>query len=163
MTTLMDPVFAMDETFSSSRGGRLDQLRNALELTTITPRAHVRGRSFDRQSDLLPLLGRCLRTIGGDERPLPDQAPRLAALCPAFPWSPTFIVVQSFQAIHRRAELPGDDVAREVVQYRVEVKPAPADDLEIGDRPCRWYKNGRFFGAFCIPATARPMISHSPA
>jgi len=59
MTTPMDPVFAMDETFSSS-GSRLDQLRNALELTTITPRAHVRGqRSFDRQSDLLPLLGRC--------------------------------------------------------------------------------------------------------
>ena len=59
MNTLMDPVFAMDETFSSSRGSRLDQLRNALELTTITPRAHVRGqRSFDRQSDLLPLLGR---------------------------------------------------------------------------------------------------------
>ena len=56
MNTLMDPVFAMDETFSSSRGSRLDQLRNALELTTITPRAHVRGqRSFDRQSDLLPL------------------------------------------------------------------------------------------------------------
>jgi hypothetical protein len=43
MNTLMDPVFAMDETFSSSRGSRLDQLRNALELTTITPRAHVRG------------------------------------------------------------------------------------------------------------------------
>jgi hypothetical protein len=43
MTTPMDPVFAMDETFSSS-GSRLDQLRNALELTTITPRAHVRGQ-----------------------------------------------------------------------------------------------------------------------
>jgi hypothetical protein len=67
MNTLMDPVFAMDETFSSSRGSRLDQLRNALELTTITPRAltpraHIRGqRSFDRQSGLLPLLGRCQR------------------------------------------------------------------------------------------------------
>jgi hypothetical protein len=60
MNTLMDPVFAMDETFFSSRGSRLDQLRNALELTTITPRAHIRGqRSFDRQSSLLPLLGRC--------------------------------------------------------------------------------------------------------
>jgi hypothetical protein len=57
MTNLMDPAFAMDETFFSSRGSRLDQLRNALELTAITPRAHVRGqRSFDRQSDLLPLL-----------------------------------------------------------------------------------------------------------
>jgi hypothetical protein len=62
MNALMDPVFAMDETFSSSRGSRLDQLRNALELTTITPRAHIRGqRSFDRQSGLLPLLGRCRR------------------------------------------------------------------------------------------------------
>jgi hypothetical protein len=44
MNTLMDPVFAMDEIFSFSRGSRLDQLRNALELTTITP-----------------LLGRCRR------------------------------------------------------------------------------------------------------
>jgi hypothetical protein len=33
--------------------------------------------------------------------------------------------------LHRCTELPGDDVAREVVQYRAEVKPAPADDLEI--------------------------------
>jgi hypothetical protein len=52
MTNLMGPAFAMDETFFSSRGSRLDQLRNALELTAITPRAHVRGRtSFDRQSE----------------------------------------------------------------------------------------------------------------
>src|ERR1700730_2437082 len=35
--------------------------------------------------------------------------------------------------LHRCTELPGDDVAREVVQYRAEVKPAPADDLEIGE------------------------------
>src|SRR4029077_19829773 len=34
---------------------------------------------------------------------------------------------------HRCTELPGDDVARKVVQYRAEVKPAPADDLEIGE------------------------------
>jgi hypothetical protein len=66
MNTLMDPVFAMDETFSSSRGSRLDQLRNALELTTITPRAHVLGqRSFDRQSDLLPLLYQVLMIMTG--------------------------------------------------------------------------------------------------
>jgi hypothetical protein len=35
--------------------------------------------------------------------------------------------------LHRCTELPGDDVARKVVQYRAEVKPAPADDLEIGE------------------------------
>ena len=57
MNILMDPLFAMDETFSSYRGSRLDQLRTALELTTITPRAHVRGqRRFACQADLLPLL-----------------------------------------------------------------------------------------------------------
>src|SRR5580704_1081307 len=44
--------------------------------------------------------------------------------------------VQCFRDVpdfHRRAELPGDDVTREVVQDRAEVKPAPADDLEIGE------------------------------
>ena len=44
--------------------------------------------------------------------------------------------VQCFRDVpdfHRRAELPGDEVTREVVQYRAEVKPAPADDLEIGE------------------------------
>src|ERR1019366_3711051 len=44
--------------------------------------------------------------------------------------------VQRFRdvpGLHRRAELPGNDVAREVVQYRAEVKPAPADHLEIGE------------------------------
>src|ERR1700724_1346043 len=42
--------------------------------------------------------------------------------------------VQRFRdvpGLHRCTELPGDDVAREVVQYRAEVKPAPADDLEL--------------------------------
>ena len=34
---------------------------------------------------------------------------------------------------HRRAELPGDDKAREVVQHRGEIVPAPARDLEIGE------------------------------
>ncbi len=32
-----------------------------------------------------------------------------------------------------RAEFPGDDVAAEVVQDRVEIMPAPADDLEISE------------------------------
>src|ERR1700737_308898 len=44
--------------------------------------------------------------------------------------------VQCFRDVpdfHRRAELPGDEVTREVVQYRGEVKPGPADDLEIGE------------------------------
>ena len=35
--------------------------------------------------------------------------------------------------LHRRAKLPGDDVAREVVEYGRQIKPAPADDLEIGE------------------------------
>ena len=33
---------------------------------------------------------------------------------------------------HVAAEFPADDVARVVVQDRGQVKPAPADDLEIG-------------------------------
>src|SRR5665213_3246940 len=28
--------------------------------------------------------------------------------------------------LHRRAQLPGDDVAREVIQYRTEIETAPA-------------------------------------
>jgi hypothetical protein len=34
---------------------------------------------------------------------------------------------------HRRAQLPGDDVAREVVEDRRQVEPAPANDLQIGE------------------------------
>ena len=33
--------------------------------------------------------------------------------------------------LHRGAQLPGDDVAGEVVEYRRQVEPSPADDLEI--------------------------------
>ena len=35
--------------------------------------------------------------------------------------------------LHRRAELPGDDEAREVVEHGREIVPAPAGDLEIGE------------------------------
>jgi hypothetical protein len=60
MNILMDPVFAMDETFSFARGSRLDELCTALQLTISTPRVHARGqRCFACQADLLPLLGRC--------------------------------------------------------------------------------------------------------
>ena len=34
---------------------------------------------------------------------------------------------------HRRAELPGDDIAREVVEDGREIEPAPTDDLEVGE------------------------------
>ena len=34
---------------------------------------------------------------------------------------------------HGRTELPGDDVARVVVQDRRQIEPAPADDLEVGE------------------------------
>ena len=34
---------------------------------------------------------------------------------------------------HRGAELPGDDVAGEVVEHGQEVEPAPAGDLEVGE------------------------------
>ncbi len=34
---------------------------------------------------------------------------------------------------HRRAELPGDNEAREVVQHGREIVPAPSRDLEIGE------------------------------
>ena len=34
---------------------------------------------------------------------------------------------------HRAAELPGDDVAREVVEHGGEIEPAPAGDLEVSE------------------------------
>ena len=34
---------------------------------------------------------------------------------------------------HRGAEPPGDDVAREVVEHRRQIVPAPAGDLEVGE------------------------------
>ena len=42
--------------------------------------------------------------------------------------------------LHRRAQLPGDDVAREVVEDRRQVEPAPASDLLLLGRvmPPRW-------------------------
>ena len=33
---------------------------------------------------------------------------------------------------HGRAELPCDDIAREVVKHRRQIYPSPADDLEVG-------------------------------
>ena len=35
--------------------------------------------------------------------------------------------------LHRRAELPGDDVSREAIQDRGQIVPTPADDLEVGE------------------------------
>ena len=34
---------------------------------------------------------------------------------------------------HGRAQLPGDDVAREVIEDGGEIEPSPADDLEVGE------------------------------
>jgi hypothetical protein len=34
---------------------------------------------------------------------------------------------------HVGAQLPGDDVAREVVEHGRQIHPAPADDLEVGE------------------------------
>jgi hypothetical protein len=36
-------------------------------------------------------------------------------------------------AAHRGAELPGDDVAGEVVEHGREIIPAPAGDLQVGE------------------------------
>src|SRR3954451_10788211 len=47
---------------------------------------------------------------------------------------PHIALVQPFGQLRRdRTELPGDNVAREVVQYRAEINPAPAGHLEIGE------------------------------
>src|SRR5882724_2337854 len=35
--------------------------------------------------------------------------------------------------LHRRAQLPGDDIAREVVEHARQIEPAPADDLQVGE------------------------------
>jgi hypothetical protein len=34
-------------------------------------------------------------------------------------------------------QLPGQDVAREVVEHGGQVEPAPADDLEVGEVVCQ--------------------------
>ena len=36
-------------------------------------------------------------------------------------------------SFHRRAQLPGDDEMREVVEDRRQVEPAPANDLQVGE------------------------------
>ena len=50
---------------------------------------------------------------------------------------------------HRRAQLPGDDVAREVIENRRQVVPAPVDDPEVREvglphlvDPCCWIFEG---------------------
>ena len=35
--------------------------------------------------------------------------------------------------LHRRAQLPGDDITREVIEHGGQVKPAPADNLQVGE------------------------------
>jgi hypothetical protein len=57
--------------------------------------------------------------------------------------------------LHRCTELPGDDVAREVVQYRAEVKPAPADDLEIVKSVCQ-----SWFGAIVLSLNSSAAFHH---
>ena len=37
------------------------------------------------------------------------------------------------RGLHRRAEQPGDDVARVVIQDRRQVVPAPAHHLQVGE------------------------------
>jgi hypothetical protein len=37
------------------------------------------------------------------------------------------------RSLHRGAQLPGDDVAGEVVEDRRQVEPSPPDDLEISE------------------------------
>ena len=39
---------------------------------------------------------------------------------------------------HVCAELPGDDITAVIVEDRAEVKPTPADDLEVGCLPDSW-------------------------
>ncbi|MGC2224807.1 MAG: cytochrome ubiquinol oxidase subunit I [Methylocella sp.] len=41
MNIFINPVFAMDETFSFARGSHLDELRTAVQLITSRPRVHV--------------------------------------------------------------------------------------------------------------------------
>src|SRR5215216_3680730 len=44
------------------------------------------------------------------------------------------------RSLHRGAQLPGDDVAGEVVEDRRQVEPSPADDLEIVKSVCQsWF------------------------
>ena len=49
------------------------------------------------------------------------------------PPTPRLKRVSDIVGAHRRAQLPGDDVTRVVIEDGGEVVPAPADDLEIGE------------------------------
>ena len=54
---MMDPVFAMDETFSLASGSRLVR---RCDLTSVMQREHADGqRNFACQAHFLPHLGRC--------------------------------------------------------------------------------------------------------
>jgi|GEM_PF-7009154 len=55
---MMDPVFAMDETFSHASGSRLVR---RCDLTSVMQREHAdEQRNFVCQAYFLPHLGRCL-------------------------------------------------------------------------------------------------------
>ena len=43
------------------------------------------------------------------------------------------VYTRDILGLHGRAELPGDDIAREIVQNGREIEPAPADDLQISE------------------------------
>lgn len=59
---MMDPVFAMDETFSLASGSRLVR---RCDLTSVMQREHADGqRNFACQAHFLPHLGRCQRALG---------------------------------------------------------------------------------------------------
>lgn len=54
---MMDPVFAMDETFSHASGSRLVR---RCDLTSVMQREHAdEQRNFVGQALFLPHLGRC--------------------------------------------------------------------------------------------------------
>lgn len=56
---MMDPVFAMDETFSHASGSRLVR---RCDLTSVMQREHAdEQRNFACQAHFLPHLGRCQR------------------------------------------------------------------------------------------------------
>ena len=59
----------------------------------------------------------CPRVIGTMNDPCVSRAPRLAARVQRF---------RDVANLHRRAELPGDDVTREVIQDCAAIEPAPS-------------------------------------
>ena len=109
----------------------LERLVPALDLA-------LRLRMARRAAHVLhPFAGEPVGKLAGDvARPIVRQQPRPVAyahLAAARRGEGEFERVGDIARRHGGAELPGDDVAGEVVEHGREIEPAPPDHLQVGE------------------------------